>query len=42
MPFLLVLIMLSFITVGFPDGSVVKNVPAMQEKRVQSWVGKIP
>ena len=27
---------------GFPGGSVVKNLPAMQEKWVQSWVRKIP
>ena len=30
---------------GFPDGSVVKNLPAMQEMQetsVQSWAGKIP
>ena len=31
---------------GFPDGSVVKNLPAMQETQgmgiQSSWVGKIP
>ena len=42
MPFLFLFMMLSFITGGFPDGSVVKNVPAVQEMRIQSWVGKIP
>jgi len=26
----------------FPDGSVVKNPPAMQKTQVDSWVGKIP
>ena len=27
---------------GVPGGSVVKNLPAMQQKWVQSWVRKIP
>ena len=27
---------------GFPDGSVVKNLPAMQEPVFDSWVRKIP
>ena len=27
---------------GFPGGSVVKNLPAMQETRVRSLIGKIP
>ena len=27
---------------GFPGGSVVKNLPAMQETRVQSLGGKDP
>ena len=27
---------------GFPGGSVVKNLPAMQKTRVQSLVRKIP
>ena len=27
---------------GFPSGSVVKNLPAMQETRVQALVGKFP
>ena len=27
---------------GFPSGSVVENLPAMQEPRVPSWTGKIP
>ena len=27
---------------GFPEGSAVKNLPAVQETWVQSWVGKIP
>ena len=27
---------------GFPGGSVVKNLPAMQETRVQSLGGEIP
>ena len=29
-----------YIFVGFPGGSVVKILPAMQE--IDSWVGKIP
>ena len=27
---------------GFPGGSVVKSLPAMQEIRIQFWVRKIP
>ena len=27
---------------GFPGGSVVKNLPAVQEIRIQFWVRKIP
>ena len=27
---------------GFPDSTAVKNLPAMWEMEVQSWVGKIP
>ena len=27
---------------GFPDGSVVKNLPMMQESKADPWVGKIP
>ena len=27
---------------GFPGGSVVKNLPAMRKTQVRSWVGKIP
>ena len=27
---------------GFPGGSVVKNLPAMQRLRFNPWVGKIP
>ena len=28
--------------VGFAGGSVVKNLPAIQETRFDPWVGKIP
>ena len=27
---------------GFPGGSMVKNLPAMQDAQIQSLVGKIP
>jgi len=29
-------------SIDFPCGSVVKNLPAMQETLVDAWVGKIP
>ena len=33
---------LSWKHLGFPSGSVVKNLPTKQETRVWFWVGKIP
>ena len=30
------------LTMGFPGGSVVKNLPAKQEMQFSPWVGKIP
>ena len=34
---------LYYTVVGFPSGSAIKNLPAMQQIQVQSsWVGKIP
>ena len=35
-------IYIPIIGVGLPGGSVVKNLAAMQEMWVPSWVGKIP
>ena len=32
----------AIIKLGFPHGSVVKNLPTFQETRVQSWIRKIP
>ena len=29
-------------SMAFPGGSVAKNPPVMQERRISSWVGKIP
>ena len=29
-------------TLSFPGAQMIKNLPAMQETQVQSWVGKIP
>ena len=31
-----------YMTLNFPGGSDVKNLPAMQETRLDPWVGKIP
>ena len=30
------------VELALPDGSVVKNLPAVQERRFDPWVGKIP